>query len=144
MEPDPLPSSAVDYSATPLGADVSDLPVVEPVQVDMFGDPIPSTELLEVRTRRDTIRRGAVNFRARMERAGIDPRDIIARCMVHWYENGELQKACDAAATLLPYTAAKLNPIALPGASPVPGGSMAGAIRFAWVADVEAHTEAAD
>jgi len=128
----PLATEA-DIDAAERQAELEDqaharLPI--PADVDLFGESLAD----EVSRRKIASARNDVrNFRRRMALAGVSPLDVMARCMLRAYEDGDYDKAHERARDLAPYLAPRLSVIASPAAVLTPSGA-AGAVRFTWEA----------
>lgn len=138
-----LTPEASDWLASPLASE-ADLDTAErqaeqmeqaegrqplPAAVDLFGEAVDEVS----RRKMASARMDLTRFRRRMSLAGIHPLDVMARCMLRAYEDGDYEKAHQRACDLAPYMAPRLSVIATPGAALAPSG--AGLVRFTWESD---------
>lgn len=101
---------------------------------DLFGDPIDGLAAHEVRQTAKA-RRMVQTFRLRLFQAGIDPLDVMARCMMLAFEKGDYETAHKRASDLAPYMSPKLTAVAI--AAPAGAGTNGGRLSFSWTPEAD-------
>lgn len=104
-----------------------------PAELDLLGDPLEPIPSAREAAKRGQLLRNISNYRRRLQVAGVDPLDIMARCMLREYQRGNYGLAFDYAERLAPYTAPKLQSVMQ---FPVTGapGEQAGTMQVQWLA----------